>query len=89
MLILGGLENISPPKELSFGLDFWEVRHIFVCLALLGIGHLWCSPLQRFPSNNSNHLPPWSTAPIGFDCSPYEHPRYTFSGPYPHLFTYV
>ncbi|GFY15466.1 uncharacterized protein TNCV_1572771 [Trichonephila clavipes] len=68
-----GSEKISPPKELSLGLDFWRftifssMRELHVELTS-SVG----SPLQGFPVNNSNPMLPWSTAPAGFDCSPYE-----------------
>ncbi|GFU56072.1 mariner transposase [Trichonephila clavipes] len=37
-------------------------------------------PLQGFSGNNSNPIPPWLTAPAGFDDSPYEPRRYIFPG---------
>ncbi|GFV10144.1 hypothetical protein TNCV_3660961 [Trichonephila clavipes] len=52
------------PKELSLG-RFLDARHIFVLVRALR---------QIDPLRCSNPMPPWSTAPAGFDCFPYEHP---------------
>ncbi|GFX89068.1 hypothetical protein TNCV_2853671 [Trichonephila clavipes] len=83
VLILRGLEKISPPKELSLGLDFLGgaifsyKRKLYVESAPTVLPP---PLLQGFSSNNSNPMIPWSTAPARFDCSPHEHPRYILLG---------